>query len=60
MAMTVRQLRAALAKYPAHYTVATSFDDNGGDEIQWTINSLHELEDGEDKDRLGPTVVLRS
>jgi hypothetical protein len=59
MAMTVRQLIKELQKWPPNWTVATAFDDNSADEIQWFFNSASELEDGPRKDEHGPTVVLR-
>lgn len=58
--LTVKQLIKELKKWPQDYAVATAFDDNSGDEVQWYINSVIELEDGEEKSCNGPAIVLRS
>lgn len=60
MALTVKQLIKELKKWPPNYSVATAFDDNEGNEIQWYIHSLIELEEGDEKTANGPAVVLRS
>lgn len=59
MAMTVGQLIKELKKWPKGWQVATAFDDNSGDEIQWQFGHAHELDDGRTKDEIGPTVVIR-
>lgn len=59
MTWTVGELIKELKKWPKDWKVATAFDDNSDDEIQWTFSHASELEDGEHRDDLGPTVVLR-
>ncbi len=59
-ALTVKQLIKELKKWPGDFKVATAFDDNSADEVQWFIYSISELEDGDEKERSGPTLVLRS